>query len=200
MNLEQEKQLVNRAKSNILAFGELYDQYYKQIFGYVLRRTANIDVAQDVTSEVFIKALKKIDQFQWRGVPFSAWLYRIAANEIANSFRGKGHREALIEEVTNSTSLQDVSVEGEISQAEEELQKHAEFLALHENIAKLPLKYQEVITLRFFEKKQLKEIGIILGKSEGTVKSLLHRGLDRLRKLTEEMQPFTKERVMFNRG
>jgi RNA polymerase sigma-70 factor (ECF subfamily) len=200
MNLEQEKALVERAKNNTEAFGVLYDKYYSQIFGYVLRRTANIDVAQDVTSEVFLKALKNIGQFHWRGVPFSSWLYRIATNEIANSFRGKGRREALIEKVTNSTSLSDVSVEVEITRAEEELQKHEEFLALHENIAKLPLKYQEVITLRFFEKKQLKEIGTILGKREGTVKSLLHRGLAKLRKHMEEMQPFTKERVILNRG
>jgi len=200
MNLEQEKALVERAKNNTEAFGELYDKYYSQIFGYVLRRTANIDISQDVTSEIFLKALKKIGQFYWRGIPFSAWLYRIAANEIANSFRGKGRREALIEEVMNSTSLSDVSVEVEITQAEEELQKHEEFLALHENIAKLPLKYQEVITLRFFEKKQLKEIGTILGKSEGTIKSILYRGLDRLRKHMEEMQPFTKNRVILNRG
>jgi RNA polymerase sigma-70 factor (ECF subfamily) len=190
MNLKQEKALVERAKNNTEAFGELYDKYYSQIFGYVLRRTANIDVAQDVTSEVFLKALKKIGQFHWRGVPFSAWLYRIAANEIANSFRGKGRREALVEEVTNSTSLSAVSVEVEITRAEEELQKHEEFLALHENIAKLPLKYQEVITLRFFEKKQLKEIGTILGKREGTVKSLLHRGIERLRVLTEQNATF----------
>lgn len=200
MNLEQEKALVERAKNNTEAFGVLYDKYYSQIFGYVLRRTANIDIAQDVTSEVFLKALKKIGQFHWRGVPFSSWLYRIAANEVANSFRGKGRREALIQEVTNSTSLSDVSVEVEIARAEEELQKHGEFLALHECIAKLSLKYQEVITLRFFEKKQLKEIGEILGKREGTVKSLLHRGLDRLRQHMEEMQPFTKDRVISNRG
>lgn len=185
MNLEQEKALVERAKNDSEAFGVLYDKYYSQIFGYVLRRTASIDSAQDVTSEVFFKALKNIGQFHWRGVSFSSWLYRIAVNEIANSFRGNRRRQVLVEEASNSASFSNPSPEVEITRAEEELQKHGEFLALHENIAKLSLKYQEVITLRFFEKKQLKEIGVILQKSEGTIKSLLHRGLERLRKLME---------------
>ena len=87
MNLEQEKELVERAKSDTGAFGELYDQYYSRILGYVLRRTASIEIAQDVTSEVFFKALKHLGQFHWRGVPFSAWLYRIACHEIANNLR-----------------------------------------------------------------------------------------------------------------
>lgn len=185
MNLEQERALVERAKNDSEAFGVLYDKYYSQIFGYVLRRTASIDSAQDVTSEVFFKALKNIRQFHWRGVSFSSWLYRIAVNEIANSFRGNRRRQVLVEEASNSASFSNPSPEVEITRAEEELQKHGEFLALHENIAKLSLKYQEVITLRFFEKKQLKEIGVILQKSEGTIKSLLHRGLERLRKLME---------------
>ena len=87
MNIEQERELVERAKNNAEAFGELYDRYYAQIFGYVLKRTASIEVAQDVTSEVFFKALKNLRQFRWRGVPFSSWLYRIATNENANHFR-----------------------------------------------------------------------------------------------------------------
>jgi RNA polymerase sigma-70 factor (ECF subfamily) len=86
MNVEQERELVERAKNNTEAFGELYDRYYSQIFGYVLKRTASIEVTQDVTSEVFFKALKNLRQFRWRGVPFSSWLYRIATNEIANYF------------------------------------------------------------------------------------------------------------------
>jgi len=185
MDLEQEKELVCRAKNDTQAFGELYDEYYSRIFGYVLRRTASIDVAQDITSEVFFKALKNIKNFHWRGVPFSAWLYRIATHEITNDFRRKKRRQLLAEEIMNSVNTSSISVEAEIAQAEAELQKHEDFLAIHNNISKLPVKYQEVIVLRFFEKKQLKEIGTILGKREGTIKSLLHRGMERLRKLME---------------
>jgi RNA polymerase sigma-70 factor (ECF subfamily) len=78
----------------------------------------------------------------------------------------------------------------EVAQAEAELQKHEDFLAIHKNITKLPPQYQEVIALRFFEKKKLREIGDILGKREGTVKSLLHRGLERMRKLMVEDATF----------
>jgi len=193
MNLEQEKLLVERAKNDPEAFGELYDEYYPKIFGYILKRTANIEVAQDVTSEVFFKALKNIGKFSWRGVPFSSWLYRIATNEIANNFKGDRRRRALTEEASESVDLSSPSPDIEIAQAEEELKKHEEFLALHEAVAKLPFKYQEVITLRYFEKKHLKEIGEILGKREGTVKSLLHRGLEKLRIITEQNATFCQD-------
>ena len=185
MDLEQEKVLVERAKNDTGAFVELYDWYYPKIFGYVLRRTANIEIAQDVTSEVFFKALKNLGQFRWRDIPFSSWLYRIATHEIANYFRKSKHRQFYLEEISNAISISNRSAETELLEAEAELKRHEEFLALHENISKLPVKYQEVITLRFFKNKQLKEIGEILGRREGTVKSLLHRGLEKLRKLME---------------
>jgi RNA polymerase sigma-70 factor (ECF subfamily) len=193
MKLKQENVLVNRAKNDPQAFGELYDEYYPKIFGYVLKRTTNFEVAQDVTSEVFFKALKNIGKFRWRGVPFSSWLYRIATNEITNSFRGDSRRQVLDEEFSESVPLSSPSPDVEIARAEEELRKHGEFLALNEAIAKLPLKYQEVITLRYFEKKQLKEIGEILDKKEGTIKSLLHRGLEKLRILTEQNATFCQD-------
>jgi RNA polymerase sigma-70 factor, ECF subfamily len=185
MDLEQEKQLVERAKSDTAAFGELYDQYYPRIFGYVLRRTASIDIAQDVTSEVFFKALKNLGQFRYRGFPFSSWLYRIATHEIANYFRKSKQGQLSLEEVFDSISLSNASPETELVEAEAELKRHEEYLTLHENISRLSIKYQEVITLRFFENKQVKEIGEILGKREGTIKSLLHRGLEKLRELME---------------
>ena len=185
MDLEQEKELVERAKNNTAAFGELYDRYYSQIFGYVFRRTASIEIAQDVTSEVFFKALKNLGQFRWRGTPFPSWLYRIATHEIANYFRKNKHGQFCLKEVSNSISLSNPSAETELIEAEAELKRHEEFLTLHQNISKLPVKYQEVIALRFFENKQVKEIGEILGKRKGTIKSLLHRGLEKLRKLME---------------
>ena len=138
-----------------------------------------------MTSEVFFKALKNLGQFHWRGTTFSSWLYRIAAHEIANYFRKNKQRQLSLEEVSNSISISNPSAETELIEAEAELKRHEEFLALHENISKLSVKYQEVITLRFFESKKVKEIGEILGKREGTVKSLLHRGLEKLRKLME---------------
>lgn len=186
MDLEQEKELVERAKSDPEAFGELYDHYYSQIFGYVLRRTASVEAAQDITSEVFFKALKNLRRFRWCGVSFSSWLYRIAGHEIANYFRKNKREPICLEEVSDSIEHSAGSAETELLEAEAELKRYEEYLALHKNISRLPIKYQEVITLRFFENKTIKEIGEILGKPEGTVKSLLHRGLEKLRKLMEE--------------
>ena len=118
MDLEQERELIERAKNDTEAFGELYDRYYSQIFGYVLRRTANIEIAQDVTSEVFFKALKNLGQFRWRHVPFSSWLYRIATHEIANYFRKSKHRQLCLEEVSNSISISNPPAETELIDAE----------------------------------------------------------------------------------
>ena len=181
MDLELEKELVERAKSDTEAFGKLYEQYYSSIFGYVLRRTASFTATQDITSEVFFKALKNLKQFHWRGVPFSSWLYRIATHEIANHYRHNGHQPVSLEVFSNLINLSEQDNKNEVLGAQSLLERNEDFLSLHQNLLKLPVKYQEVITLRFFEDKQLKEISSILGKSEGTVKSLLHRGLEKLR-------------------
>jgi RNA polymerase sigma-70 factor (ECF subfamily) len=184
MNLSEQEILIERARRDPEAFGELYDQFYSQIFGYVLKRVANIEIAQDITSEVFFKALKNLGKYQKRNkVPFSSWLYRIATNNINDYFRKKKHSVLPLEEISDMISTFNNSAEAEVLQAEEELMRQEDFLILHECISKLPIKYQEVITLRFFEKKQDKEIAQILGKPEGTVKSLLHRGLGKLREM-----------------
>ena len=175
MEIEREKILVARAKLEPEAFGELYEEYYSRIFGYVLRRTANLQLAQDITSEVFFKALKGINNFYWRGISFSSWLYRIASNEITNSYRRNVNDHKYQQEVRTSPLSQDY-----IS-AELELRKNEEYQTLWEGISRLPPKYQEVITLKYFEDKELKEIAEILRKPEGTVKYLLHRGIEKLR-------------------
>jgi len=179
MKLEEEKELVERAKKYPEAFGELYDIYYSKIFGYILKRVADIEIAQDITSETFLKALKNLWSFRWRNIPFSSWLYRISSNEIANFFRKKKPTisiDKIAEPISNSDLL------NEIIEVQELLKRHNDFLVLQKEITKLSFKYQEVIVLRFFEKKQIKEIAEILGKKEGTIKSLLHRGIKELAK------------------
>ena len=183
MDLDEEKELVEKARRNPEAFGALYDQYYSPIFNYVLRRVANIEIAQDITSEVFFRALKNLGKFRWQNISVSFWLYRIATNQITDHFRKNNHKTISLEEVKELTANFDLP--SDFPQAEEELIRHEDFLLLHQNIAKLSIKYQEVIVLRFFEDKQIKDIARILGKREGTVKALLHRGLEKLRKLME---------------
>jgi len=178
-----EKELVERAKKEPEAFGKLYDEYYSKIFGYILKRTANLEIAQDICSETFLKALKNLWKFRWRNIPFSSWLYRIANNETANYFRKKKFKTISLEKISELASNH--NPEKEFIEAQRKLKEHQDFLKIQKIILKLPIKYQAVVTLRFFEKKQIKEIADILGKKEGTIKSLLHRGLERLKKAFE---------------
>jgi RNA polymerase sigma-70 factor (ECF subfamily) len=179
MDLKDEKELIERAKKDPEAFGELYEKNYSKIFSYILKRVADLEIAQDVCSETFLKVLKNIWKFRWQNVPFSAWLYRIANNEISNHYRKSKKKKVSLEKIPEPIS--DANPEREFLEAQDKIKEHQDFLKIQEKISKLPVKYQEVITLRFFEKKQIKEIGEILGKKEGTVKSLLHRGLEQLK-------------------
>ena len=184
MDLDQERDLIRQAQKDPRAFAELYDNYYARIFGYILRRTANLAVAQDITSETFFKALRKLWQFRWRSISFSSWLYKIASNEISQYYRRPEYRKSASLEELQEQGFEPVSphdLEGELIEAQEELRQHQDFLEIQEKIIRLPAKYQEVIALRFFEQKQIKEIAEILGKKEGTVKSLLHRAIEKLR-------------------
>lgn len=184
MDLSEEKELVRQAQKSPDAFARLYDHYYPRIFGYILRRTANLEVAQDITSETFLKALGKLWQFRWRSVSFSSWLYKIASNEINQYYRRAEYRKSISMEELEEQGFELRSPhdpESELMEAQERLKQHQDFLDIQARIVQLPDKYQEVITLRFFEKKQIKEIAEILGKREGTIKSLLHRAVERLR-------------------
>ncbi|MCD6271165.1 sigma-70 family RNA polymerase sigma factor [bacterium] len=185
MSGEFERDLVKRAKKDPETFGLIYDKYYQPIFGYILRRTANVALAEDLTAQTFLKALKNLWRFRWQNVTISAWLYRIATNEVNSYYRKKkGFKNVSLEEAKNLKS--DINVLEEIQKAEEELQKEKDFLLLHKKIAKLKPKYQTVIALRFFEKKKVSEIAQILGKPEGTIKAQIHRALRQLKKLLEE--------------
>jgi RNA polymerase sigma-70 factor (ECF subfamily) len=184
MDLREEKELVSQAQKAPDAFAKLYDQYYPRIFGYVLRRSANLEAAQDITSETFLKALGKLWQFQWRNVSFSSWLYKIATNEVRQYFRKAEYKKSVSLEELQEQGFELLSShdpENELIEAQEKLEQHQEFLEVQQRIVRLPARYQEVITLRFFEKKQIKEIAEILGKREGTIKSLLHRAVEKLR-------------------
>jgi RNA polymerase sigma-70 factor (ECF subfamily) len=184
MDLNEERELVRQAQKAPGAFAELYDQYYPRIFGYCLRRTANLETAQDITSETFLKALNKLWQFRWRNVSFSSWLYKIATNEINQHFRKAEYKKSVSLEELQERGFEPVSShdpESELMEAQENLKQYQDFLEIQEKVVRLPAKYQEVITLRFFEKKQIREIAEILGKKEGTIKSLLYRAVEKLR-------------------
>jgi RNA polymerase sigma factor (sigma-70 family) len=178
MELDQEKALVERARTDPEAFGELYDLNYTPIFNYLLRRTASLADAQDLTSEVFMKAFQNIGKFKWCGIPFSAWLYRIASNEIANKYRKNKH-----EQTYNIDSTENVKGNPGINllQVQDETKKYESYFIIHDSMSRLPKKYREVISLRFFADKEIREIAQILDKPESSVKTLLYRGLEKLK-------------------
>lgn len=180
--LERERQLIDEARDNPHAFGKLFDRYHDDIYSYILHRTANVALAQELTSDTFFKALNKLWMFQWKGVPFSAWLFRIASNEVNGYFRKyKHYRTRRIEDYEDLLIDELSDADREMLEAEAKLAEDVIFVELHRSIATLKPRYQEVITLRFFENKKLVEIANILGKSEGTIKSLLHRAVAKLR-------------------
>lgn len=181
MTLTEEKELLEKIKKDSTQFGILFDHYYKPIFGYVFRRVARYSLTQDIVAETFLKAFLKIKDFEWQGIPVLAWLYRIATNEVNYYFRKQKYNPVLYQSVLNPELMHfSTSVEEE-AQLENELQEHEEFRIIQAQLQTLDTKYQEVIALRFFEKKDIKEISGILGKPEGTIKSLLSRGLEKLR-------------------
>jgi RNA polymerase sigma-70 factor (ECF subfamily) len=185
MDLDDERSTIERAKKEPEVFGVLFDRYYPAIFGYVMRRTDDWNLSKDLTAEVFLKALKGLWRYQWQGVSFCAWLYRIATNQVRMHFRKKRWLFSLdqLMEETAFEPIDPVTMEGEKLAAERILREQEDFLTIQSRVAELPIKYQEVIALRYFEEKSVKEIAEILNKKEGTVKSLLSRGITRLKHL-----------------
>ena len=186
MDAENERSLIERAKKDPEAFGILFEQHYSAIFRYVFRRIEDWDVSKDITSEVFFKAFKGLWRYRWQGIPFSSWLYRIATNEVRMYLRKKRRPIVSPDQLMEEAGFEPIdpqTLEAERLEAERKLEEHADFLTIQSQILELPTKYQDVITLRYFEQKTVKEVAEILGQKEGTIKSLLSRGISKLQKL-----------------
>ena len=184
MTPEQEAQLVQKCHRDPAAFGEVFDLWYKPIFGYIMRRTADYDLSKDIAAETFLKAFLKIGSFKWRGIRFSAWLYRIASNELNMYYRNSKYKPASLNELLENPQMEKLlhrPADEERDMLEKELRAHNDYNLIRVCLLDLDIKYQEVIALRYFEQKTNSEISLILDKNEGTVKSLLSRGLEKLR-------------------
>jgi len=184
MNLAGEKELLQKIKQDPRQFGLVFDQYYKPIFNYIFRRVADYDTSRDIAAETFLKAFLHIGDFKWKNVSIGAWLYRIATNEMNYYFRNKKtSTKHMVEVATNLafTGFNTVQYISEKQLLENELKKHEEYLKVQHCLAQLDVKYQEVISLRYFEKKSILEIAEILSKKEGTIKSLSSRGIEKIR-------------------
>ena len=170
---EDERTLVERAKSDPDAFGLLYDRYFLQIYRFTYSRLRDQSLAEDVTSEVFFKALKNIKRYTYSGHPFSSWLYQIAVNAVADHYRGQRGEV----ELEDRTDLQDDS-----PAVVDEVVRRDRSRGVWAAIDQLPRQQRAAMVLKFGEDRKIDEIAQILGKSSGAVKLLLHRGVERLRR------------------
>ena len=175
--LTDEKVLVERAKTDAEAFGLLYERYVDKIYNYVYYRTGNHHDAEDLTAKVFYQALNHIPRFVQRGAPFSSWLYRIAHNLVANWHRDRSRRQVIsLDRLAVVARQKD---DGPFDQVIS-IERREALLAA---ISSLPADRQELLILKFVECRPNAEIGQIMGRSEGAIKSLYHRTLVSLRQL-----------------
>jgi len=166
--------LTQASNGDRAAFGLLYERYVERIFNYVYYRTGNLHDAEDLTARVFQRAMNHIQNYTDRGVPFSAWLYRIAHNLVANWHRDRSRKQEI--------PLDDLPVlPARGDHPERNLVRSQEQDALLRLIRRLPPERQNLLILKFVENMSNSEIGQIMGRSEGAVKSLYHRTLLALR-------------------
>ena len=169
---QNEKSVIARAqKHDQEAFSQLYEEYFDKIYRYVTFKLGNAMEAEDVTQQVFLNALQSISSFKWKGIPFSAWLFRIAHNQVVDYLRKKRHTTVpLNESLPSSTGNPQKTVE---------LKLEIERLLLATR--KLTEAQREVISLRFTSELPIAEVARVMGKSQGAVKALQHSAIIALR-------------------
>jgi len=170
-NLTDERLLIEAAQHDPSRFAELYESNFHRVYAFVARRTAGREEAQDVTAEVFHQALRNIGRFQWRGVPFAAWLLRIAANALADRWQ----RSSRSVEIPSDVPMEDHAA-GASDVAEVERRA-----MLFQLVDRLPADQRLVVMRRFVDQRSIREIAQELGRSEGAVKQLQFRALETLR-------------------
>lgn len=168
-----EREEIEAAKADRAKFEPLYNRYYEPILQFVYKRVEGKEAAFDITSQVFLNAMIKLDQFKFVGAPFSSWLYRIALNEINTLFRkDKVQRSIKTEEAELKSVIHEINPDEDI---DEQYSRVAEVLTEFEE------EEVQLIELRFFEKRSFKEIGDILNITENNAKVKLYRLLDKLK-------------------
>jgi RNA polymerase sigma-70 factor (ECF subfamily) len=167
---EDERSLIEAAQADPARFVDLYERHFHRLYAYVARRASSRAEAEDVTSEVFEHALTHLGKFEWRGVPFLAWLFRIAANALADRWR-RASRDAheLPPDVPDGREA-------------EEIERRAMLFQL---VERLPDAQRRVIEMRFMDQRSIREIANALDRSEGAIKQLQLRALETLRKHLE---------------
>lgn len=184
-----EAALIQQAKEDHDAFAQLYDRYQQKIYNYIYYRTGSEADAEDLAARTFMRAWQHIGDYDDRGLPFSAWLYRIAHNLVANWHRDRSRRRVI--------SLEDLSqwqVNEDGPEAVAVLTEDRD--ALLAALRRLPAERQDLLAMKFVERLSNAEIGAIMGRSEGAIKSLYHRTLLTLREdMTQEAEEVAPSRL-----
>ena len=171
-NFAGERELIEAAQRDRSRFAELYENNFERVYAYVARRVRDRDEAQDLTADVFHSALANLAKFEWRGAPFSAWLYRIAANAIIDRSKSSSRR------AMSEVEVEDLPGSAETGAELDEVEHRARLFKL---VERLPIDQSRVIVMRFAEQKSIREIATALARSEGAIKQLQFRGLQNLR-------------------
>jgi RNA polymerase sigma-70 factor (ECF subfamily) len=177
--VQREEELVRRAqRREPEAFGQLYEEHFDRIFRYVLLRVRNQADAEDITQQVFLKALENIGSYRWRGMPFASWLFRIAHNSVVDHWKKKSRQNVVAvapEEIDDmAASPDDPAVLTELNFDVKQLAAACEQLTDGQ---------REIISLRFAGGLSVAESAKVMGKSEGAVKVLQHAALVKLRRI-----------------
>jgi RNA polymerase sigma-70 factor, ECF subfamily len=165
-----ERALIEAAQADPARFVELYERHFDRVYAYVIRRTGRRDEAEDITSDVFERALTNLPRFEWRGVPFVAWLYRIAANALADRRK----------QTARPASAPPPAIPH--AREPEEIERRA---MVYQLVGRLPEAQRQVIELRFIAQKSIREISVALQRSEGAIKQLQLRAFENLRRSME---------------
>jgi RNA polymerase sigma-70 factor (ECF subfamily) len=178
-NQQEERALIEAAQGDPSRFAELYELHFERVYAYIYRRVRERSAAEELTSHVFHQALRNLGKFKWRGAPFAAWLYRIAANSIAD------RAQRLRRESAQETALQQPAEPA--ATPEPDLEQTERIARVYQLIDKLPWDQRHVIRSRFAEEKSIREIAGQLSRSEGAIKQLQFRALQTLRaRMSEE--------------
>ncbi|MBS1977956.1 MAG: sigma-70 family RNA polymerase sigma factor [Bacteroidetes bacterium] len=175
--ISKENEIIERCRSDSRAFGELYEKYFDRIYHYLLRQTDDEDMAGDLCSQTFVNALNNLNRYEFRGLPFSAWLYKIAANEVNKYYRRKKTKKVFSIEEDTIRRLVD---RGAQHQGDEEKEDLISRLVTY--LKDLPTDMLQVLELRYFEDKDFREIAFILDITESGAKMRTYRALDKLRR------------------
>ena len=183
--LLSENDIVEAAKKDPKQFVVLYTKYYEQIFRYIHQRMDNKEMAFDITSQVFLKAMINLPKYKYKGVPFSSWLYRIAMSEVYQSFKDKKSTRTVNVDTSNVEDIIDEVEQDHTGEMKEVLIKV---------IGNLPEVELQIIEMRYFEKRSYREIGDILGMTENNAKVKAYRIVEKLKKSFSKRKSYKYEK------